>query len=159
MGYSAKTYIGIDPDVDGSGYAVVLPDGGISCVNLSVPEILRDAGMRQQGRTVFVIEAAWLTGKANWHFSGGENRRVSSAMGYSIGRNHQAGMDIAALLRHMGHEVREVRPLKKFWRGRDGKITHAELCRLTGWTVARSNQEQRDALLLAWVESGRSMRM
>ena len=155
-----KTYIGIDPDVDGSGYAVIWPDWErISCRNLSIPEILRDADIRQKGRTVFVIEAAWLTGKVNWHFSGGENRRVSSAMGYSIGRNHQAGMDIAALLRHMGHEVREVRPLKKLWRGKDGKITHDEICRLTGWDAKGSNQEQRDALLLAWVESGRSMRM
>lgn len=155
-----KTYIGIDPDVDGSGYAVIWPDWErISCRNLSIPEILRDADIRQKGRTVFVIEAAWLTGKVNWHFSGGENRRVSSAMGYSIGRNHQAGMDIAALLRHMGHEVREVRPLKKLWRGKDGKITHEEICRLTGWDAKGSNQEQRDALLLAWVESGRSMRM
>lgn len=97
-----KTYIGIDPDVDGSGYAVLLPDGGIFCGNLTIADILRDAEMRQQGRTVYVIESAWLTGKVNWHFTGGENRRVSSAMGYSIGRNHQAGMDIAALLRHMG---------------------------------------------------------
>lgn len=153
-----KTYIGIDPDVDGSGYAVLLPDGGIWCGNLTIAGILNDAEVRH-GRTVYVLEAAWLTGKVNWHFSGGENRRVSSAMGYSIGRNHQAGMDIAALLRHMGHHVREVRPLKKLWRGRDGKITHEEICRLTGWTAKRSNQEQRDALLLAWVESGRSMRM
>lgn len=153
-----KTYIGIDPDVDGSGYAVLLPDGGIWCGNLTIAGILNDAEIRH-GRTVYVLEAAWLTGKVNWHFSGGENRRVSSAMGYSIGRNHQAGMDIAALLRHMGHEVREVRPLKKLWRGKDGKITHEEICRLTGWTAPRSNQEQRDALLLAWVESGRSMRM
>lgn len=153
-----KTYIGIDPDVDGSGYAVLLPDGGIWCGNLTIAGILNDAEARH-GRTVYVLEAAWLTGKVNWHFSGGENRRVSSAMGYSIGRNHQAGMDIAALLRHMGHEVREVRPLKKLWRGKDGKITHEEICKLTGWTAPRSNQEQRDALLLAWVESGRSMRM
>lgn len=153
-----KTYIGIDPDVDGSGYAVLLPDGGIWCGNLTIAGILNDAEVRH-GRTVYVLEAAWLAGKVNWHFSGGENRRVSSAMGYSIGRNHQAGMDIAALLRHMGHEVREVRPLKKLWRGKDGKITHEEICRLTGWTAPRSNQEQRDALLLAWVESGRSMRM
>lgn len=154
-----KTYIGIDPDVDGSGYAVLLPDGGIWCGNLTIAGILNDAEIRQKGRTVYVLEAAWLTGKVNWHFSGGENRRVSSAMGYSIGRNHQAGMDIAALLRHLGHEVREVRPLKKLWRGRDGKITHEELCRLTGWGAPRSNQEQRDALLLAWVESERSMRI
>ena len=153
-----KTYIGIDPDVDGSGYAVLLPDGGIWCGNLTIAGILNDAEARH-GRTVYVLEAAWLTGKVNWHFSGGENRRVSSAMGYSIGRNHQTGMDIAALLRHLGHEVREVRPLKKLWRGKDGKITHEEICRLTGWDAPRSNQEQRDALLLAWVESGRSMRM
>lgn len=153
-----KTYIGIDPDVDGSGYAVLRPDGGIWCGNLTIAGILNDAEIRH-GRTVYVLEAAWLTGKVNWHFSGGENRRVSSAMGYSIGRNHQAGMDIAALLRHMGHEVREVRPLKKLWRGKDGKITHEEICRLTGWDAKSSNQEQRDALLLAWVESGRSMRM
>ena len=144
-----KTYIGIDPDVDGSGYAVVSPDGGIFCGNLTIADILRDAEMRQQGRTVYVIESAWLTGKVNWHFTGGENRRVSSAMGYSIGRNHQTGMDIAALLRHLGHEVREVRPLKKFWRGRDGKITDDEVCGLRGGTAGRGSQERRGDLVLA----------
>jgi transposase len=48
------------------------------------------------------------------------------------------------------------KPLLKRWKGQDGKITHEELCEvLKDWGIVfnrkRSNQEERDALLLACV--------
>jgi hypothetical protein len=38
---------------------------------------------------------------------------------------------------------------RNIWRGKDGKITHEELAAFTGIT-GRTNQEERDAMLIAW---------
>ena len=39
------------------------------------------------------------------------------------------------------------------WNSKDGKITHEELAKFTGITQ-RTNQEGRDAALLAWTFAG-----
>ena len=39
------------------------------------------------------------------------------------------------------------------WKGKDGKITHDELAAFTG-IMGRTNQEGRDAALLAWTWAG-----
>lgn len=148
------TYIGIDPDIRCSGVAVV-KDGSIGLFNMTLQEILADALSRPADSTVYVVEASWLIGSANWHLRQGNGRRVSSAMGYDIGRNHQIGIDIVCMLRHLGFDVMEKKPLRKIWAGRDGKITHDELVRITRMKQRRSNQEQRDALLLVWTEIGK----
>jgi hypothetical protein len=54
--------------------------------------------------------------------------------------------------------VEEVKPLKKCWKGRDGKITHEELARFTG-LMGHTNQDGRDAALLAWVRAGLPIRL
>ena len=45
-----------------------------------------------------------------------------------------------------------VKPLKKIWQGRDRKITAEELEQVTGKMI-RTNQEGRDAALLAWTHA------
>ncbi len=45
------------------------------------------------------------------------------------------------------------------WRGQDGKITHAELAQFIPGLPARSNQEERDAALLAWTYAGFPVKM
>ena len=68
-------------------------------------------------------------------------------------------MDIVELLRHRGISVVEKQPLVKIWSGKDGKITHDEMTSICGWGRTRSNQEERDALLLAWDHAGLPMRI
>jgi hypothetical protein len=58
------------------------------------------------------------------------------------------------MLNYYGIEVIEKEPLRKIWKGPDGKITHTEITAITGWDKKRSNQEERDAMLLAWDRSG-----
>jgi hypothetical protein len=51
--------------------------------------------------------------------------------------------------------------LKKCWKGKDGKITQDEIAYFVsaGEKMPRMNQDQRDALLLAWVCAGYPVRV
>jgi hypothetical protein len=65
---------------------------------------------------------------------------------------------IVEMCKHYGIEAVEQRPLQKHWRGKDGKITHEELASFTG-IMGKTNQEGRDAALLAWVCAGLPIRL
>ena len=40
--------------------------------------------------------------------------------------------------------------MTKHWKGDEGKITHEELSYIVGPLPKRTNQDQRDATILAW---------
>lgn len=161
-GRSPDLIIGIDPDVDKSGVACIdVAEGTVWTDALPLPMLLDSVGdmAGEPGRTaVVVIEASWSLSH-NWHGRMNDTRRVAGRKGYDVGRNHQTGIAIAELLRHRGIKVVERPPLLKVWRGRDGKITHEEMTQLCGWDRKRSNQEERDALLLAWDFSEKIMKI
>lgn len=142
--------IGIDPDITASGWAEVI-DGKVShiaCYDL--PHL--DEQLRQLPHgTLVVIEASWLT-THNWHGIRGSAARAA-ALGRSVGLNHATGMHIASLAEYHGLNVQLQAPLRKCWKGRDGKITANELRQHFGRylpeKLPRTNQEERDAILLA----------
>lgn len=151
--------IGIDPDVTKSGVAFLevstrkLEVSALDFASLldylqSVRRESATAGLR----VVVAVEAGWLN-TAHWHVGDGDSRRTAAAKGNAAGRNHETGRKIVELCRHYGLEVVEQRPLKKMWSGRDGKITHEELAAFTG-LMGRTNQEGRDAALIAWIYAG-----
>lgn len=149
-----RYYIGIDPDVDdGSGVAVLdKRTRDIEVMNLSLPEILDFFRTDPRISDSFtVIEKSSYTSH-NWHRSGTDRFQANSKIGYNIARNHQLQTDIFEILSHMGVEIVEKAPLALIWK--KGKISHEEITRITGWKRKKSNQEQRDALLLAWDVSG-----
>ena len=152
---SGKVYIGIDPDVDASGVARLDGDR-IECTTLLFPALLEYILENRDAH--FVIEASWMTGHV-WHGRGNRGKAHSASLGYDVGRNHEVGKKIAEFLdwNNIGYTLQP--PLKKLWKGKDGKITHAEIAEFTRWDRTKSNQEERDALLLAWVCSGRPVRM
>jgi hypothetical protein len=45
------------------------------------------------------------------------------------------------------------------WRGKDRKITQEELAAIVGQELPRTNQEGRDAALLAWVMAGLPLKL
>ena len=49
-------------------------------------------------------------------------------------------------------------PLRKIWKGKDGKITDEEIKAFMP-IIERTNQEERDAALLAWNEAGFPMKI
>ena len=86
--------------------------------------------------------------KSNFHDAQGHR---AEKIAKDVGANHETGRKIVEMCRHYGIKVLEHAPLVKCWKGRDGKITHEELVAFTGLMGGRTNQDARDAALLAWV--------
>lgn len=147
--------IAIDPDVEKSGVAYLKPSTRqLKVSNLEFPLLLEYLQKAKQKRDetkeslVVIVEAGWLI-ESNWHLHKGDNVRTASAKGNSAGRNHETGRKIVEMCRYYGLEVVEHIPLRKCWKGKDGKITHDELASFTG-LKGKTNQDVRDAALLAW---------
>jgi hypothetical protein len=156
--------IGIDPDCEKSGVAFLeTTTKKLEISNLTFPQLLdyMQFVKKQHDETgqsvVFIVEAGYLN-KSNWHVNSGDNRRVATAKGNSTGRNHEVARKIIEMAKHYGLDVIETRPLKKMWKGPDGKITHDELSFFTAIS-RRTNQEGRDGALLAWNFAGFPMRV
>lgn len=162
--------VGIDPDCDQSGVAIVDPETGeIKAKKLRFSEIVlllqtmkKEAAVRDGRLFKVVIEAGWLN-KGNWHVSRNKYMSVNKAaeIGRGVGRNHQTGMLLEEVSKHLLQLPTQLqRPLQKCWRGKDGKITQDELQQVTGTPkLPRMNQDQRDAVLIAWVNAGLPLRL
>lgn len=149
--------IGIDPDVEASGVATLIRGTKkIDATTMTLPALLdylRRVRNEYPTLTVaVVVEASWTTAH-NFHTLYSDSKAVATNKGYKVGRNHQIGIDIADIARHFSLDVRLQPPLRKIWNGKDRKITHEEICAVTGYTAKRSNQEERDAMLLAWTSA------
>lgn len=171
MRQNYDTIIGIDPDCDRSGVAVLDTfHASMELFSYHFSELMEFLPIRKEradaegDHLLVVVEASWMT-QANWHGKSGDNRRQASSKGYDVGRNHEVGRKIVEMAKdHYGLQVRCKHPLRKCWSGRDGKITHGELMSLlegSGVTCPRkvTNQEERDAALLALDASGIVLRM
>ena len=148
------TIIAIDPDAEKSGVAKLdVAERKSWADTLPFPllvEYVRQAIRMNKGRSIaVVVEASWHD-THNWHLLRRDSLGIAVKKGYDVGRNHETGKKIIEMLNHYGIEVVEKEPLRKIWQGTDRKITHTEITAITGWDKKRSNQEERDAMLLAW---------
>lgn len=135
--------IGIDPDVDKSGVAVK-EDGEYSLYSLSFWDLFE---FLSQCRPHLVrIEGGWLNAKSNFRFA--KTTGIASRMGKNVGENHAVGRLIVEMCKYLKLEHEVVKPLQKVWKGKDGKITHEEVVKYFKIKNKRTNQEERDALLL-----------
>lgn len=148
-----KFIVGIDPDVDKSGFALLDVEWKslVRVDSLTFPTLIDalKACHSRNPQTVVVVEASWMS-TSNWHLSQWERKQRAAAKGYDVGRNHETGRKICEMCRHYGIEVVEHIPLRKCWKGKDRKITHDELSQFAPGLPKRTNQEERDAALLAW---------
>jgi hypothetical protein len=161
--------IGIDPDTEASGWAVVnLNDRTIHLETISFLRVLDQLNFfevlcrlhelrgEKECAYRFVLEDIWSTAH-NWHASPRDNHRVVAKKGYHLGRCAMVGELLLDAIQAKEFPIICQKPLLKHWRGPDGKITHSEIlevCRYHNLTLpkskqARTNQEERDALLLA----------
>lgn len=152
-----QNIIGIDPDAEKSGVAYLKPaTRSLELTTLAFPDLL-DYLQFCKARTVefgesliVIVEAGWMVEKSNYHpIQGHRAEKIAK----DVGRNHETGRKIAEMCRHWGIEILEHHPLRKMWKGKDGKITHDELASFT-FITGRTNQESRDAALLAWEYAG-----
>jgi len=149
----------VDPDHEKSGVAVVDTESRtvVYAAALTFGEMY--AFLRDTRVSSLYVEASWVYSH-NWHAGAYGTPARAAAIGRSVGLNHQTGMDIVSLAKAMKQNINvyEVAPLRKCWAGRDKKITAREIELLTGY-AERSNQEVRDAILLAWVCSGIALKI
>lgn len=153
-----RWWIGIDPDVDGHGVAGLSSAGRVAMFNLPLAgtvSLLR--AMHSYGLLACcVVEGGWLN-RGQWHLRAGITVRAAAETGCRTGRNHQCGIDLCECLTAVGVPHTVAKPLPKCWRA--GKVSHQELERqLTAAGIdktqipGKTNQEQRDAMLLALVQ-------
>jgi hypothetical protein len=160
-----KHIIAIDPDVTKSGVAYLNAETrALECSSKTFPqlmdylqylkmeleasEMLAGFAKPKDENTVIIVEAGWLN-KSNWHVRTSDNKRIAAAKGNATGRNHEVGRKIVEVAKHWGFDVVEQPPLRKCWKGADGKITHEELAYFTN-IMGRTSQDMRDAALIAW---------
>ena len=156
--------IGIDPDCDKSGVAVLSTNytRTIELHSMPFPDLLDYLKGRKEFVTHFsfliVVEVGWLN-DSHWHVAKRDSPAIAAAKGNAVGRNHETGRKIVEMCKHYGLTYVEQRPLRKCWSGKEGKITHSELSQFIAGFPSKSNQETRDAALLAWNWAGFPIRM
>ena len=146
--------IAIDPDTDKSGIACL--DKSTRKLELSSLTFFQLFDYMvwlttQNEPFIVIIEGGWLNDKSNFHAA--KNQRSSDRISKNVGSNHEVGKLIVQMCEYLKvkHEVK--RPLVKIWAGNNRKITHEELVYFTG-IMGKTNQETRDAALLAWDYAG-----
>lgn len=147
----------IDPDVDRSGVAMLdTRSRELRLLSLDFPTLL-DYLQELSARLnhdcedfIVLVEAGWMNDKSNFRNTSG---RASDRISKNVGSNHQVGKLIIQMCRHWSMPVREVAPARKFWKGPGGKISREEFAAVTGF-AGRTNQEERDAGMLAWYQAG-----
>ncbi len=145
--------IAIDPDIEKSGVAYLkVATRQLEVANIAFPQLLEylqhAKGVRDEAKEslIVLVEASWLVKKSNYHECQG---RRGEKIAKDVGANHEVGRKVVEMCEHYGIEVLAHYPLRKCWKGKDGKITQEELSSFTG-LMGRTNQDARDAALLAW---------
>ncbi|MDN5622726.1 MAG: hypothetical protein L0G93_21690 [Acinetobacter sp.] len=132
--------IGIDPDLEKSGVAVL--GQSFELKNLTFAETVELFRSHQDQIKKVVIEAGWMNRKSNLHSRIGQSKCAGERIAKNVGENHATGKLLVEMAKSFGLAVVEVRPTKT-------KKNSEEFNRITGWQ-GRTNQEQRDAGMLIW---------
>jgi len=143
---SAHLYIGIDPDVDKSGFAVWnKPAQKFESIEaLGLAEIMSFFQVMKISIEIVVIEAGYMN-KGNRHTFKGQTVAAAAKTGENVGRNHQRGMDIVEILEWMKIPYRLQKPITpNKW-----KDDAAYFKTITGWH-GKTNPEKRDAAMLVY---------
>ncbi|XZW19019.1 hypothetical protein ACT4X9_00205 [Acinetobacter baumannii] len=143
----AQIIIGIDPDLEKSGVAILGND--LQLKNLTFPETVELFRNEQDSIKKVVIEAGWKNKKANFRVGGGHSRQVNEQIARRVGMNHATGILLAEIAQALGLAVLLVKPTKS-------KLNAEQFNKITGWQ-GRTNQEQRDAGMLIWGMNGKKV--
>lgn len=165
MKIKADWVIAIDPDVDKNGVAFLdCKTAKLKIMTYKFADTLdylrrvkREAEIGNE-HFVVIVEASWLC-KSHWRISPKDSKQMAAAKGNYVGRNHETGRKLVEMCEYFDIPVKLQKPLAlkagglRLWKSKDGKISHEELASFTGIT-GRTNQEGRDAALIAWTYAG-----
>ncbi len=163
--------VGIDPDISKSGVALLnVNERRFERVQaMTFPELLayidKLAALVGEFRPLLVIEDS--DSSTNWHLnkvkasglSLDRKLRIAAAIGRSAGMCHAVIRLLNEYAQARDVDVCMKKPLRKTWRGADGKITHLECAQFMNGLPKRTSQETRDACLLCWVVAGLPIRL
>ncbi len=152
-----QTYvIGIDPDVDKSGVALLdVNNMTLSTYDFTFPyllEFLKEQKEKHDDLKIYVEITD--RNRTNWHISQHDTVRSAARKGFDVGRNQGLAKTIIEMAEYMCIAVYPIQPFRKCWQGSGGKITSMELkrlCEMSGviFKDNQTNQEKRDAALIA----------
>lgn len=161
--------LGIDPDIEKGGFSLL----DVNCKAFEFVSALSfvqgvksiDALAARGGRILVVIEDSDIS--TNWHIQRllyssqpiESKLRTAAAIGRSAGLCHATARLLREYAESCGLDVLMQKPLKKCWKGQDGKITQAEAEYFMQGLPKRCNQECRDSALIAWVVAGLPVRV
>lgn len=139
-------YIGIDPDIDKSGVAIVSKSSRLFKTGTmgfwALHRMLLDYKESLQVLPFMVyLEAGWLNRPANFHRA--TSKRVSDRIAKNVGENHAVGKLIEQLLVREKIPYQLVKPESRKW---DAETYQ----RITGDLKTRTNSEMRDAAKLVY---------
>lgn len=135
----ARAVVGIDPDVEKSGFALLFPStGDMELTTLDLFRLFMRVSQLSVKYDLTVYLEAGHTVKKTW-----QRRTVGTIK--DVGRNNEIGSQIEKFLISQGIDHVLIKP--KGYSSYD----HALFCKITGWNVkARTNPETRVAGLLTY---------
>jgi len=129
--------IGIDPDVDKSGFAYWIMGQKLRLEQYDLHDTFFTL-MNLRENCFVRLEAGWLIKKRNWNGGG-------FAGAGDVGRNHEIGRQIEKFCKRFNITYTLVKPCGL------SQINHATFCKITGWPIKElTNPEKRVAGLLAF---------
>lgn len=145
----AKARIGIDPDLEKSGYCLIIhePLKKANIVQLSCEPFfsliaLIKLAHEEYGENLLVcIECGYLNKISNYHFA--KNQSIAGKIGKNVGENQAISKLLVEFCKYHSIPFKEIKPESKKW--------DADLFKKITLYQARTNQEQRDAVRTAWI--------
>ncbi len=133
-----KIFIGIDPDVDKSGFAI-LENGKLIIIDCDLSDVFNNLSFLKRAEYKFKVRLeAGHKDKRTWHKGG-------NGMAKKVGSNHEIGRQIEKFCIKHGIELELVPPQGY------SSVTHEAFCNLTGWDKSiKTNPEKRVAGLLVF---------
>ena len=146
MEYKKKVFVGIDPDTEKSGFAIKC--GKVfNLYNFTFFELyeklktIRENSKEDNIPTEVYIECGFLNG-GNRHKVNSLSNAYNSKIGERIGANHEIAKKICEMCEYLGLDYKQIKPTRS-------KTNSEFFQQITGYDK-RTNQEQRDALMLVW---------
>jgi hypothetical protein len=138
----SKILIGIDPDVEKSGFARI-EGNQLKLDNLSFFDLYEElkSYQNQVTKPIVYVELGSLN-KTNWHSKESKSSKWNSNIGAALGRNFEVANKIVEMCEYLKIPYVKIKP-------KASKITNDYFKKITGIDT-RTNQEQRDAMMLIW---------
>lgn len=145
-------YIGIDPDIDKSGFAIWdrKDQKLLSVTNDSFFGMVETIhSLRQENDIHITIEAGWLIPKSNWRddkkliakYGAARASKIQQNIAKKVGVNHSPGILLEQMCKRYLIPHRLVKP--------KGKLDAPTFQMITCWNK-RTNQDARDAAMLVF---------